>query len=27
MVTRIKRDPIMGATGMNVNYVTLRKVG
>ena len=27
MITRIKRDPIMGATGMNVNYVTLRKVG
>ena len=25
LITRIKRDPIMGATGMNVNFVTIYK--
>jgi len=25
LVTRIKRDPVMGGTGMNVNFVTLTK--
>ena len=25
LITRIKRDPIMGATGMNVNFVMLTK--
>lgn len=25
MITRVKRDPIMGGTGMNVNFVTIMK--
>jgi thiosulfate reductase / polysulfide reductase chain A len=25
LVTRIKRDPVMGGTGMNVNFVTVFK--
>ncbi|MBM4319395.1 MAG: nitrate reductase, partial [Deltaproteobacteria bacterium] len=25
LITRVKRDPIMGGTGMNVNFVTLTK--
>ena len=25
LVTRVKRDPAMGGTGMNVNFVTLSR--
>jgi thiosulfate reductase/polysulfide reductase chain A len=25
LVTRIKRDPVMGGTGMNVNFVTVTR--